>query len=292
MTYNKLTDEEAAVILHKGTEWPGSGIYNEHFYNGIYVCRQCDTPLYSSTAKFHSHCGWPSFDAELPGRVLHQPDADGHRVEILCQTCGGHLGHVFVGEMYTAANTRHCVNSLSLRFIPFDDLFAKAKQGSDQLELAIVAGGCFWGVEHLFAKIPGVLACEVGYSGGHLDNPTYEQVCSGTSGHAEALCVIFDKTLTDYETMIKAFFEIHDPTQSMRQGPDIGSQYRSAIFYLNDEQKKIAESVRDILRRSGFAVVTQITEFTHFWPAERYHQQYYAKQGGQPYCHMRVKRFD
>lgn len=285
MNYNKLTPEEQRVILHKGTEMPFSGKYTDYKSKGTYTCKQCNAPLYRSEDKFDSHCGWPSFDDEIPGAVKRIPDTDGIRTEIVCANCGGHLGHVFLGEGFTPKNVRHCVNSISMNFIPADET------ASAKTEKAYFAGGCFWGVEYFFQKEKGVISTRVGYMGGHVKNPTYDDVCKGNTGHAETMEVIFDSTQTNYETLARLFFEIHDPTQVNRQGPDIGEQYRSEIFYLNSEQKQIAVELIKTLREKGYKVATKVTKAETFWEAEKYHQLYYQKNGHHPYCHGYTKRF-
>lgn len=158
-------------------------------------------------------------------------------------------------------------------------------------EKAIFAGGCFWGVEYYFDKHPGVVETTVGYIGGHVENPTYQDVCTHKSGHIEALEVVFDAAEVSFETLAKLFFEIHDPTQKNKQGPDIGEQYKSAIFYTSEEQKTTSEQLIGVLKEKGLNVVTELIPATHFWPAEVYHQDYYKKNGSEPYCHVRTKRF-
>ncbi len=278
--YNKLTPEEELIIVEKGTEKAFTGKYDNHFEKGLYICRRCNAALYESDSKFKSECGWPSFDDEIPGAVKRQRDADGKRTEILCARCGAHLGHVFEGENLTPKDTRHCVNSVSLDFVP-----------AENLGRAVFAAGCFWGVEYHFQREPGVIQTTVGYTGGRTEKPTYEAVCAKTTGHAEAVEVVFDSRKTSYERLARLFFEIHDPTQVDRQGPDVGDQYRSAIFYVNDEEKKVAEELIAALKKKGLKVATQVVKFEKFWPAEEYHQGYYDKTGKLPYCHIRVKRF-
>lgn len=282
MKYNPLTPEEKSVIENKNTERPFTGKYNDFSEGGTYVCKRCNAPLYQSKDKFKSDCGWPSFDDEIPGAVKRVPD--GLRTEIICANCGAHLGHIFQGEGLTPKDTRHCVNSLSLNFIP-----AAAK--INQPDTAIFAGGCFWGVEYYMQKAPGVISTEVGYIGGRGQKPSYEQVSSHTTGYAEAARIVFDPQKTNYENIAKLFFEIHDPTEVNRQGPDIGDQYRSSVFYLNMDQKKTAENLVGLLKLKGFKVTTQIVPATKFWKAEEYHQKYYTKENGTPYCHKYVKRF-
>jgi peptide methionine sulfoxide reductase msrA/msrB len=276
----KLTVEEERVIVHKGTERPYSGKYNDHKEKGLYTCKRCGKALYRSEDKFSSGCGWPSFDDELPEAVRRERDADGHRVEILCQNCGGHLGHVFEGEGFTAKNTRHCVNSISMDFVP-----------TDQIEAAYFAGGCFWGVEYFFDQAKGVLYADSGYMGGHKDNPTYKEVCYTDTGHLEVVKVVYDKRQTDFKTLAKLFFETHDPFQTNGQGPDIGSQYLSAVFVNNEEEKKITEALISELEKEGGKVATTIRDMAPFYRAEEYHQNYYFKTGKKPYCHTYIKKF-
>ncbi len=284
MNYNKLTPDEERVIVGKGTERPFSGNYYLNKEKGSYLCRRCDALLFRSSDKFESGTGWPSFDDAIGGAVKEIADADGRRTEIVCANCGAHLGHVFFNEGLTAKNVRHCVNSVSLNFKPEATSTAVTQK-------AIFAGGCFWGVEYHFNKLKGVLSAKSGYTGGRVDHPTYKQVCSGTTGHAEAIEVEFDPALVSYETLAKLFFEIHDPTQLNRQGPDIGSQYRSAVFYTDESQKQVAEKLVGELKAKGYKVVTTIEKAGTFWPAEEYHQDYYDKNGHQPYCHTYQKRF-
>lgn len=278
-----LTPDVKRIINDKATEYPHSGAYNQLVEQGTYLCRQCGLALFRASAQFSAGCGWPSFDDSLMNRINESPDCDGQRIEITCQRCKGHLGHVFRGEHFTLKNCRYCVNSASMDFVLDNQV--------EDTEEAIVAGGCFWSVDFLFHQLPGVLKTEVGYTGGNLDNPTYEEVCQGRTGHYEATRVIFDNKKTDYLTVIKRFFEIHDPTQINGQGPDIGSQYQSAIFYYTDDQAVQAHKAITLLEKKGYKIATKLRPVEIFWPAEGYHQDYYRKNKKIPYCHRLQSRF-
>ena len=290
-----LTPMEAEVILCRATEAPWTGEYERNRAAGTYLCRQCGVALYRSADKFDSGCGWPAFDDALPGMVRRLPDADGRRVEIQCSHCGAHLGHVFEGERLTAKNTRYCVNSVSMSFAPAGS--EKEKLGLALYEkvkgtgVAVLAGGCFWGVEDGMSRLPGVVDVRSGYTGGHLDRPSYEDVCRGNTGHAEAVLVRFDPQKISYEAIVRRFFEIHDPTELNRQGPDVGTQYRSAIFWLDEDQKATAQKLMDELRSLGYHVVTTLEPAGPFYEAEAWHQDFAARTG-RGACHLPGPRFD
>lgn len=273
---NQLTPEEERVIAGKGTEAPFSGEYDANKRPGAYFCRRCGARLYESKDKFDSGCGWPSFDDEIKGAVKRQPDADGQRTEITCANCNAHLGHVFEGEKLTPKDTRHCVNSLSMKFIPED--FAP-----DEENYAVFGGGCFWCGDAEFSRVKGVKEVTAGYAGGESLSPTYENI----DGHAETIKIVFDPAVVSYRQLLKIFFATHNPTTPNRQGNDIGEQYRSIILYATLAQKAQAEEL--IARLSADRVfdapiVTQVEPLFAFHPAEDYHQDYYAKNPDQAYC--------
>ncbi len=286
MKYNELTPTEKQVIIDKGTEYPYSGELYKNTANGTYVCKQCNAPLYRSSDKFDSGCGWPSFDDAIEGAVISIPDADGIRTEIVCANCGGHLGHVFLNEGFTAKQTRHCVNSISMNFVPDGTPLKPTIKMNQKLKKAYFASGCFWGTEYYFMKLNGVTNTAVGYMGGHIENPTYEQVCTKKSGHLETVEVTYDPQKISYEDLVKFFFETHNFSQEDGQGPDIGPQYKSVIFYTDETEKKLAEKYIHILKEKGYQVATTLRPAEHFWKAEDYHQQYYQHKGTTPYCHI------
>jgi|TARA_B110000263_G_scaffold149304_1_gene129532 peptide methionine sulfoxide reductase msrA/msrB len=264
-----LNKKEKEIIVNKGTEAPFSGEYNNHFDAGIFVCRACSNILYESASKFNSGCGWPSFDDEIPGAINRYEDKSlsTDRVEICCSRCDGHLGHVFTGENVTKKNTRHCVNSLSIKFLAHNNL-----------ETATFGAGCFWAVQNVFSDIIGVYDTQVGYMGGTIDNPTYEEVCLGQSKHAEVVQILYDSRELDYKKLLNIFWNNHNPTTLDCQGSDIGTQYRSVIFHHSSDQKKIAENSRKQFQQNfQEPIVTKIISHQAFYRAEEYHQDYMKK---------------
>ena len=280
MKNKKLTALEQSVIKNSATEPPHTGEYTDCHHHGVYHCRACGESLYTSESKFNSHCGWPSFDDEIPHAVKRTRDPDGHRIEISCQRCGAHLGHVFEGENFTQKNTRHCVNSVSLIFHPKQE---------NSLETIVLGGGCFWCLEAFFKRVKAVVSVTSGYAGGLEEDATYKQVCQGETKHAEVVRVVFDRTQLSYEQLLLMFFQAHDPTTLNRQGNDIGTQYRSVIFYENEQQKIQAQSViKQINDEQVYnqPVVTTLESATDFYPAEVEHKNYFQRNFQQPYCQV------
>ncbi|MCK4873524.1 MAG: bifunctional methionine sulfoxide reductase B/A protein [Phycisphaerales bacterium] len=279
-----LTGEEAAVILRKGTEAAFCGNLVDSKRQGTYICRLCGLPLFASDAKFTSGTGWPSFFQPVdPDHIGEIKDASLGmvRTEIVCQRCGGHLGHVF-DDGPKPTSLRYCLNSISLDFhVSDDDLPARSQPV--ETHTAYFAGGCFWGIEDRFQQVPGVIDAVSGYQGGDADDPTYKQVCSGDSGHAETVRVVFDPKRVTYRELLESFFTFHDPTQLNRQGPDVGTQYRSAIFAADDDQlaqaRAFVEEQKKTERFAQRTITTQIERASPFYEAEAYHQDYNARHG-------------
>ena len=281
MRYNPLTPEEKKVIMEKGTEAPFLGAYDGVFVPGMYFCRQCNAPLYRADDKFDAHCGWPSFDDEIPGAIAKNPDADGSRTEITCARCGAHLGHVFTGEGLTPKNTRHCVNSISLVFIP--------EEKYDEPHSAVFGGGCFWCTEAVFSRLHGVVSVMPGYAGGIRKRPTYEEVSSGTTGHAEVVKIEYDSQRIAYDDLLTVFFGTHDPTSLHKQGNDVGEQYRSVIFFTTLAQRRAAENFIAAQEKEHAytnPIVTSVEPFTGFYGAEEDHRHYYENNKNAPYCQL------
>lgn len=281
----RLTSEERHILLEKGTEPPFSSALLKTGEKGTYTCRLCRLPLFSSDAKFTSGTGWPSFYKPSDSmHVRHERDSSHgmSRVEIQCSRCRSHLGHLFE-DGPPPTGLRFCINSTSLRFFQ-ENAELPLEVRPIQTETAYFAGGCFWGMEDRFQQVTGVVDVVSGYAGGTTINPTYKQVGSGKTGHAETVRVTYDPKRIGFGKLLEWFFKFHDPTQLNRQGPDIGTEYRSAIFAANEKQLKQAREFVDELQRSdrfrGRKIVTRAELAGPFYEAEQYHQDYHEKHGG------------
>jgi len=283
-----LTPEQYRVMRRKGTEEPFQikCPLPPKDKNGIYQCVACGTDLFRYYAKFESGTGWPSFwepVSELNVRLKPDDSLGMKRTEILCARCDAHLGHVF-DDGPLPAGKRYCINAIVLKLA---DMPLREK--------AAFAAGCFWGAEAAFGQIPGVVSTLVGYMGGVTKNPTYEEVCGNKTGHAETVLIEYDPDKVAYNYLLDFFFNLHDPTTANRQGPDIGSQYRSVIFYYTQEQKELATAFKKKLQDSKkfkSPILTEIIPAGEFYKAEDYHQKYFDKKGIKPTCYIPLRKVD
>lgn len=286
-----LSPDLYAVAREANTERAFTGTMWNSEAKGTYYCAACGLKLFRSNQKFTSSCGWPSFfEQENKNSVVFEKDNSFgmQRIEALCGRCNSHLGHLF-DDGPEPTGKRYCMNAISLDFVPDGTVVQNNKAN---LETIVLGGGCYWCVEAVYENLDGVEKVVSGFAGGKVANPSYEEVCTGTTGAAEVVEITYDKTKTNLDEIFKVFFTVHDPTTLNRQGADVGTQYRSVIFYKNEEQKKAAESIIAELNSNSVyssKIVTTLEPFKAFYKAEDYHQNYYQNNKNQPYCEMVIQ---
>lgn len=272
-----LTSEQFQIARLKGTERAGSGAFCERHEPGLYGCVCCGTPLFDSRVKFESGSGWPSFYQPVKQNAIgyiKDKSFGMTRVEVVCNTCDAHQGHVFP-DGPEPSGLRYCINSASMQLL----------EDNKNEATAVIGGGCFWCTEAVFQRVLGVSHVASGFSGGQIKNPTYREVCSGRTGHAEVIKITYDPEVLSYADLLRIFFSTHDPTTMNRQGYDQGSEYRSVIFFRDDEEKKVAEEVM-IEMKDYFddPIVTELNRYEAFYLADLDHQNYYNENRNQGYC--------
>ncbi len=282
-----LSPDLYAVARHADTERAFTGTMWESETQGTYYCAACGLKLFNSDQKFVSSCGWPSFFEQHNKNSITFKDDNSYgmyRIEALCGRCDSHLGHLFDDGPKPTAK-RYCMNAISLDFVP------KAVKNEGNLETITIGGGCYWCVEAVYKQLEGVEKVVAGFSGGTVENPSYKEVCTGQTGAAEGVEITFHKDETNLNELFQVFFAVHNPTTLNRQGEDVGTQYRSVIFYKNEEQKNAAESIIAELNKEVFSnkIVTTLEPFKAFYKAEDYHQNYYENNKNQPYCQMVIQ---